>query len=268
MRLAAIDYHLRTPDLRLCAQARGLGIGALELTKGTLLSERRWLGQPDGSQRWYSSAISMGIAIESISATFAYEWSPVDRKGRVDSTIMESIADLVETASHVGASGVHVPCLEAAPPQNPADLKRMIQFFAPALERARERGTPLFIETSWPAELSRSVADLDPEYWKVSFDAGNAVAVGRQPVVELETLEHSLGQLRLRDRRRNEIFRSLPLGYGDVDWSGVQQHVLKLSQRPQIVLAATGGASLVESYSSAHRLLYNLLSEPVVSRVA
>ena len=86
--------------------------------------------------------------------------------------------------------------------------------------------------------------------------------------VELETLGPSLGQLRLRDRRRHEIFRSLPIGHGDVNWSGVQQQVLKLSERPQIVLASTGGASLVESYASSLRLLYNLLNEPAFSRVA
>ena len=268
MRLAAIDYHLRTADSRLCAQAKGSGISALELTRSTLLPERRWLGQPDGSSRWFHSALAMGVALESISASFAYEWSPIDRKGRVDETIIDALADLVETASYVGARGVHVPCLDAPPPQNPADLRRNVNYLSPVLEKARERSLSLYLETSWSADLARSVADLDPQHLKISFDAGNAVAVGRDPVTELEILGSSLGQLRLRDRRRHEIFRSLPLGHGDVAWSAVQHAVLKLSERPQVVLASTGGASLVESYASAQRLLYNLLSEPALGRVA
>lgn len=268
MRLAAIDYHLRTTDARLCAQAKGLGVSALELTHGTLLTDRRWLSLHDGTTRWYTSAMAMGVAIESISATFAYEWSPIDRKGRVDAAIIDAIAQLVEKAAYTGAGCVHVPCLEAAQPENPADLRRTIEYFSPALEKARERSLPLCLETNWPAELSRSVADLDPQFLKISFDVGNAVAVGRDPVVDLETLGPSLGQLRLRDRRRYEIFRSLPIGHGDVNWSGVQQQVLKLSERPQVVLVSLGGASLVESYASSMRHLYSLLSEPVFSRVA
>ena len=47
MRLAAIDYHLRTSDARLCAQAKGSGITAIELTHSTLLTDRRWLGEKD-----------------------------------------------------------------------------------------------------------------------------------------------------------------------------------------------------------------------------
>lgn len=268
MRLAVIDYHLRTSDARLCAQAKGLGISALELTHGTLLADRRWLSQHDGTSRWYTAAMAMGVALESLSASFAYEWSPIDRKGRADATIIEAVSDLVEKASYLGAGCVHVPCLEAAAPKNPADLRRTIEYFSPALEKARERSLPLCLETNWPAELSRSVAELDPEFLKISFDAGNAVASGRDPVVEIETLGPTLGQLRLRDRRRHEIFRSLPIGHGDVNWSGVQQQVLKLSERPQIVLVSMGGASLVESYASSMRLLYNLLSESVFSRVA
>lgn len=268
MRLAAIDYHLRTTDSRLCAQAKGLGIGALELTRSTLLPERRWLGQADGSSRWFNSAIALGVALESVSATFAYEWSPVDRKGRVDNTVIDAVAELVEIASYVGAGCVHLPCLDAPAPKNPADLRRTVEYLAPALEIARERHITFCLETYWPADLSRSVADLDPQTLHISFDVGNCMALGRNPITELETLGSSLGQLRLRDRRRHEIFRSLPLGHGDVDWSSVQQQIVKLSQRPQIVLAATGGASLVESHASAYRLLYKLLSEPSFSRVA
>lgn len=268
MRLAAIDYFLKTTDARLCAQAKGLGISALELTQGTLLTDRRWLSQHDGTTRWYTSAMAMGVALESISATFAYEWSPIDRKGRVDATIIDAIAELVEKAAYMGAGCVHVPCLGAPQPENPADLRRAIEYFSPALERARERNLALCLETNWPAELSRSVAELDPQFLKISFDVGNSVAVGRDPVVDIETLGPSLGQLRLRDRRRHEIFRSLPIGHGDVNWSAVQQQVLKLSERPQIVLVSLGGASLVESYASSMRHLYNLLSEPVFSQVA
>lgn len=268
MRLCAIDYQLRSPDSRICSQAKGLGVAAIELTRSTLLPESRWLGQPDGASRWFSSALAMSIALESISASFAYEWSPIDRKGRVDETIIDALAHLVETASFVGARGVHAPCLEAPPPKNPADLRRIVNFLAPVLEKAQERSIALYLETYWPADLARSVADLDPDFLKISFDVGNCIAVGRDAITELETLGSSLGQIRLRDRRRLEIFRSLPMGHGDVPWSAVQQQVLKLSDRPQVVLASTGGASLVESYASAHRLLYNLLSEPAFSRVA
>lgn len=268
MRLAIIDYQLRVSDTQLCAHAKGLGVSAVELTQSTLLTERRWLGMPDGTSRWLHSAMSMGITLESISALFAYEWSPVDRKGRGDVTVIEAVVDLLDKAASVGASVVHVPCLEAKQPENPADLRRIVQFLSPALGKARERNLTLCLETSWPADLSRSVADLDPDILKISFDPGNTVAVGRDVLTELQTLGPSLGQLRLRDRRHHEIFRSLPLGHGDVNWSGMQQEILKLSQRPQIVLASTGGASLVESHASAHRLLYHLLSEPAYSRVA
>lgn len=268
MRLAAIDYHLRTHDSRLCAQARGLGITALELTRSTLLPERRWLSQHDGTARWFSSAMAMGIALESVSATFAYEWSPIDRKGRVDLAVIDAVTELVDIAAYVGAGCVHLPCLEAPEPKNPADLRRTIEYLAPALEKAQERNIVLCLETYWSADLNRSVADLDPTTLQISLDVGNCMALGRNPVTELETLGPSLGQLRLRDRRRHEIFRSLPIGHGDVDWSAVQQQIVKLSQRPQVVLAATGGASLVESHASACRLLYNLLSEPAFSRVA
>lgn len=268
MRLAAIDYHLRTSDARLCAQAKGSGITAIELTHSTLLTDRRWLSQHDGTTRWFTSAMAMGVTLESISATFAYEWSPIDRKGRADSTIIDAVTELVEKAGYVGAGSVHLPCLDAPPPENPADLRRIVNYLAPALEKARERSLTICLETHWSADLARSVAEMDPQNLKVSFDVGNVVAAGRDPVVELETLGPSLGQLRLRDRRRHEIFRSLPIGHGDVNWYGVQQQVLKLSERPQIVLASTGGASLVESYASSLRLLYNLLNEPAFSRVA
>ncbi len=268
MRLAAIDYHLRTSDARLCAQAKGSNITAIELTHSTLLADRRWLSQHDGTTRWFTSAMATGISLESLSASFAYEWSPIDRKGQADATIIDAVTELVEKAAYVGACCVHLPCLEAPPPQNPADLRRIVNQLAPVLEVARERSLTICMETYWPADLARSVAEMDPQNLKVSFDVGNAVAAGRDPVVELETLGPSLGQLRLRDRRRHEIFRSLPIGHGDVNWSGVQQQVLKLSERPQIVLASTGGASLVESYASSLRLLYNLLNEPAFSRVA
>ena len=268
MRLAAIDYQLRTTDQRLCAQAKGQGITALELTRSSLLGETRWMSRKDGASRWHQAALSMGVALESISATFAYEWTPIDRKGRVDVTVIDALGDLVESCGLIGAHGMHVPCLEAPEPKNPADLRRVTQQLAPVLQSAKERNLVIYLETTWPADLARSVTDLDPMTLKIGFDTGNCVAAGRDIVSELEMLGPSLGQLRLRERRRHEIFRSLPLGHGDVAWSAVQQQVLKLSERPGVVLAATGGASLVESYASAHRLLYNLLSEPVISKVA
>lgn len=268
MQLAVIDYHLKTADSRLCAQAHGLGISALELTLSTLLPERRWLGQPDGAFRWHNSAMALGIAIESVSASFAYEWSPIDRKGRPDSMIIEALADLVDTGFYAGAVGVHIPCLDAPAPHQPADCRRFIDFLAPVIEKAKERQMKLFLETYWPADLAGGVANLESGILSISFDPGNCIAAGRDPVSELATLGSSLGQLRLRDRRRHEIFRSLPLGHGDVNWSTVQQQVLKLSNRPQVVLASTGGATLVESHASAVRLLYHLLNEQAISRVA
>ncbi len=268
MRLAAIDYHLRTNDARLCTQAKALGIAALEITRSTLLPEHRWLGQPDGTTRWYSAALSMGIAIESLSASFAYEWSPLDRQGRPDTTIIEAVADLVNSAAYVGARMVHLPCLESPPPREVSDCRKIMEHFHPIIEKAHERHIVVCLETYWPADVARRLTQFDPTVFQVSFDVGNCVALGRDPAIELDILGDSLGQLRLRDRRRHEIFRSLPLGHGDVDWSSVQQQVVRLSQRPQVVLASSGGASIIESHASAHRLLYQLLTETHFSRVA
>ena len=126
--------------------------------------------------------MATGISLESLSASFAYEWSPIDRKGQADATIIDAVADLVEKAAYVGASCVHLPCLEAPLPQNPADLRRIVNQFAPVLEVARERNLTICLETYWPADLARSVAEMDPYNFKVSFDVGNAVAAGRDPV--------------------------------------------------------------------------------------
>jgi sugar phosphate isomerase/epimerase len=268
MRLAAIDYHLRSSDARLCASAKGLGIAALELTRSTLMPDRRWLSLPDGTARWYTAALSLGIAIESLSATFAYEWSPLDRHARPDVTIIDAVADLVNMAAYTGARLVHVPCLDSPAPKVDSDARKIIAHLNPVLEKAHERQIVVALETYWPADAARRLSQFDPTVLQVSLDVGNTVALGRDPAMELEILGENLGQLRLRDRRRHEIFRSLPLGHGDVDWSGIQQQVVKLSRRPQVVLASTGGASLMESHASAQRLLYQLLSEPQFSRVA
>lgn len=268
MRLAAIDYHLRSNDTRLCGQAKGLGIEALELTRSSLMPDRRWLSLPDGTSRWYTAALSLGISIESLSATFAYEWSPLDRQARPDATIIDAVADLVNMAAYTGARMVHVPCLEAPAPKHDSEARAIIDLLNPVLEKAHERHIVVALETYWPADAARRLSQFDPTVLQVSMDVGNTVALGRDPAIELDILGDSLGQLRLRDRRRHEIFRSLPLGHGDVDWSSVQQQVVKLSRRPQMVLASTGGASLMESHASAQRLLYQLLSEPQFSRVA
>ncbi len=268
MRLAIIDYHLRQPDHKVCAQAKALGLPALELTRSALLPERRWLGQHDGASRWYSAAMAVGVSLQSLSATFAYEWSPIDRQGRADSTIIDALTDVIDTAGYLGISTVHVPMLDTPVPRQVSELLSVFESLTPVLERARERQINLCLESYWPARLARELAELDPGTLRISFDAGNSIALGREPALELELLGPSLGQLRLRDRRRHEIFRSLPIGHGDVDWSAVQQQIIKLKERPQLVLAATGGATLMESHASASRLLYSLIQEQQFSRVA
>lgn len=268
MRLAIIDYHLRQPDHRVCAQAKAWGLPALELTRSALLPERRWLGQHDGASRWYSAAMALGVSLQSLSATFAYEWSPINRQGQADITVIDALTDVIDTAGYLGISTVHVPMLDAPAPKQISQLLNVFESFTPVLERARERQIHLCLESYWPAQLARELAELDPGTLRISFDAGNAIALGREPALELELLGPALGQLRLRDRRRHEIFRSLPIGHGDVDWSGVQQQIIKLKQRPQLVLAATGGAALIESHASASRLLYSLIREQQFSRVA
>jgi len=267
MKLAAIDYHLRTTDARLCAQAQGLGISALELTRPSFQGDRRWLSSAEGISRWYQSALAMGISLESYSATFAYEWPLIDRKGRVDLTSVDALADLVHSAAFLKIPLLHVPLLEAAAPKNPGDLRRYHQYLLPALEIAKQYHVQVSLETNWAADLSLSLAEMDKAL-SISFDPGNCIALGRNPLHELITLEHCLGQIRLRDRRRHEIFRSLPLGHGDVNWSELQQQLVKMSRRPQFVLAATGGAALLESYASAGRLLYQLINEPLFHKVA
>lgn len=94
------------------------------------------------------------------------------------------------------------------------------------------------------------------------------MALGRNPAEEIATLGPVLNQLRLRDRRKHEIFRSLPLGHGDADWSAIQQELAKLARRPQLVLAASGGATLVEAYHAASRLLHEIIRQPAFARVA
>lgn len=134
MRLCAIDYHLRTPDSQLCAQAKGLGINGLELTRSSLLTERRWLCHPDGPARWYASALAMGITIESVSAIFAYEWSPIDRHGRPDTTVIDAARDLVDTAAYLGAGIMHLPLLDAGHPKTYGELCRIVEHLGPILE--------------------------------------------------------------------------------------------------------------------------------------
>lgn len=267
MRLAVIDYHLRTTDARMCSQAQGLGISALELTRQAHHGERRWLGSADGMARWFQTALAMGISLDSYSATFAYEWPLIDRKGRVDLTSVDALVDLISTASVLKIPLIHVPLLEATTPKHPGDLRRYQQYLSSALEVASQYHITLALETNWPADFSLSVAEMDSAL-SISFDPGNCIALGRDPLHELLTIGARLAQIRLRDRRRHEIFRSLPLGHGDVNWSALQQHLVKQSSRPQFVLAATGGASLIESYASAGRLLYHLLDEPFVQKVA
>jgi sugar phosphate isomerase/epimerase len=268
MRLAIIDYHLRQPDHKVCAQAKAWGFPAVELTRSAILADRRWLNQHEGAGRWYSAAMALGITLESLSATFAYEWTPVDRQGRIDTTSIEALEALIETAGYLNISCVHIPLLEAKPPRTGADVQQLHDVLSCCVEKARLRQIHLCVESYWPAELQREFCEREPGTLQVSFDVGNCIALGRDPAFELEMLGHHVGQVRVRDRRRHEIFRSLPLGHGDVDWSAVQQQVVKLSRRPQLVLAATGGASLIESHASASRLLYQLVSEPQFSRVA
>ena len=268
MRLAIIDYHLRQPDHLVCAQAKAWGLPALELSRTAPLPEHRWLARQDGAGRWYSAATALGIALDSISATFAYEWPPIDRQYRLDSTSIGALAELVETAGYLNIPVVHVPLLELPAPRQEYHQKNLLAALGPSVDIARDRRLRLCLETYWPVSSLRELCEAEPGVLQVSLDSGNIVALGRNPVQEMAELGSHLGQLRVRERRRHEIFRSLPIGHGDVPWSALQQQIVSMANRPQLVLAATGGATLMEAYASATRLLYQLVQEPHLSRVA
>jgi sugar phosphate isomerase/epimerase len=158
--------------------------------------------------------------------------------------------------------------LDAPAPHHAREQSALVQAIAPVLSQAERRRIRVGVETTWPADLKRAASEAAGPVLTVCYDPGNALAAGRDPVAEIRLLGPSLGQLRLRDRRRREILRSLPLEHGDVDWAGVLSQLNEVKQLPLAVVAATGGAPIQESYATAQRLLAPWFAQPALEQVA
>ena len=95
---------------------------------------------------------------------------------------------------------------------------------------------------------------MNQGYDVAEYLAGHDVEPVEEPIIR----EQRLGMLRgTTEERLGAVRAAIPL-LADVEDASLRE----------VVLASTGGASIIESHASAHRLLYQLLTETPFSRVA
>lgn len=137
---------------------------------------------------------------------------------------IEHLRKVMQLAFEVGCRRVVVPCppIPAADDDSPR-ARTLRETLRDLGAYGDHSGTVLALEVGFdpgPA-VAGFLAAFDSGSLKVTYDPGNLVVHGHDPVANLNPLKEYLTHVHARDVRRASLSRGLqevPLGAGDIDW--------------------------------------------------
>lgn len=161
-----------------------------------------------------------GVAVPSVCADFLIALPLVRVPAPVRAERLALLDQVIAGAAQAGARVIIVPVLEENRVVDRDEARALIRALEACLLRARRLCVSIAIESDLSAEQLRSVVDEAAGVpLCVCYDVGNATAAKRDAARELRLLQHRVGAVHLKDRRRSGP--SMPLGDGDVDFDAV-----------------------------------------------
>jgi sugar phosphate isomerase/epimerase len=242
MLIAIPDHLLRLPPLEAPAVARELGFDGIELTVGGYNAEAHPLLHTQSAAALGRRAAEADITLASASAGFVARWGLIDPQPEARWKAVTLLGQLLSGCQPAGIGVLHLPCHGASEPRRCADRELLLEELRPIVQRAAELGIELAVDTLEPADQCRDwLTTLASPAARAACDVGNARAVNRDVVTELQLLSRLLAQVRLRDRARREPFASVPLGEGGVDLSAALRALARQGFGGWLVLETPGG---------------------------
>jgi L-ribulose-5-phosphate 3-epimerase len=172
------------------------------------------------------------VRAASVCAHCVLQWRPFDAGG---AERLENFLTVIAAAGAAGIERIIVPVLEEASTARAGSLERAAETFCPSVHAAEQAGVDLAFEMDCPAEDCRKfIALLDSPRARLCYDTGNATALGRDIVAEINLLLPLVAEIHVKDRRLGGA--SQPLGRGDTRFAPFIEKIAEHAWAGQFVL--------------------------------
>ena len=204
---------------------RNIGISRLEWT---IDSENFWenpVNTEDGRRRISALSLENEIIIDSLTAD-CFMQSPFF-KLHLNSRMraLDELKALVNNSAAIGVRKIVLPLVDNSSisgDERSLFIDEILKF----ADTLNEVGIIFCVESDFgPAELLSLVNEFPPEMLGVNYDSGNSASLGFDPIEEIVTYGHRIGNVHLKDRLRGG--GTVPFGHGDCNFQSVINALFK-----------------------------------------
>jgi hexulose-6-phosphate isomerase len=160
--------------------------------------------------------------------------------GKDSSEIKKSVEMLffiIDQCKKCNIPVIEIPLVDSSAIRTMDDKKQLINNLKKPLKYASEKGIDISLETSLPPkEFRELILDFKPYDVKVNYDMGNSASLGFDPLEEINLLGEFIVNVHIKDRVKGG--GTVPLGFGNTDFSSVFTALKKINYSEDLILQA------------------------------
>ena len=202
------------------AFARKLGLDCIEF----IFDGNNYASHPlmtsDGLREIRNLVVENDVQVLSVCADY-FMTHPFHRGAPGEKSERVKIAqNLIRNCATLDVGNIIIPCVDISRLQNEIEMGEFKDRLGECLPVAEECGVNLALETDLGAEtFAGLVRDISHPFLKINYDTGNSASLGYNPTEEFENYGSWITDVHIKDRLFGGT--TVPLGEGDVDFSGV-----------------------------------------------
>jgi L-ribulose-5-phosphate 3-epimerase len=181
-----------------------------------------------------------GVGVRSVCADYFMDFPLLRVTDEQRNDRLSRLRWLIAQCGRIEIQRIVLPFVDASRIETVDEADFVVESLKQVLVSAEASALELHLEANLgPTEFAALLAKLDHPLVKVNYDAGNSAALGFDPHDEFKAYGSRVGSVHIKDRVRGG--RTVPLGTGDVDFTGLRESLIGIAFRGEFVLQVARG---------------------------
>ncbi len=131
-------------------------------------------------------------------------------------SLLNDLNNIINACADLDVKTILIPLVDKGRLENKQQEEVLLEGLAQFKPILKKNKIKISFESDFePLKLAEFIAQLEPEYFGITYDIGNSAALGYKPEKEIQTYGHRIINVHIKDRVLGGI--TVPLGQGDAD---------------------------------------------------
>jgi len=150
-------------------------------------------------------------------------------------SLLKDLNNIINACAELDVKTILIPLVDNGRLENKQQEEVLLEGLAQFKPILKKNQIKISFESDFePLRLTEFIAQLEPEYFGITYDIGNSAALGYQPNEEIKAYGHRIINVHIKDRILGGT--TVPLGQGDADISTVLKALQQIDYSGNYIL--------------------------------